>query len=177
MLQLLFAVSIAQEPVIANAVESTGENVEEESPDELLDRESHHFLLIAVAVVPPVELNLPVFDIHDPMIGNRDRVRVAADVVHHLLRSGERGLGVDHPFQFAQRIEMPAETCGSRKASREAENLSLAVSKASCRYVKNNRWNRQDSTRIGKKKRERQGIHRVPSSEIPPPGTTQSRWG
>ena len=30
MLQLLFAVSIAQESVIANAVESTGENVEED---------------------------------------------------------------------------------------------------------------------------------------------------
>ena len=60
MLQLLFAVSIALEPVIANAVESTGENMEEESPDELLGRESHDFLLIVVAVVPPVELDLPV---------------------------------------------------------------------------------------------------------------------
>src|SRR6266436_3655665 len=62
MLQLLFAVSIAQESVIANAVESTGENVEEESPDELLRRESHSFLLIVVSVVPPVEFDLPVFD-------------------------------------------------------------------------------------------------------------------
>src|SRR5712692_1108658 len=82
MLQLLFAVSIAQEPVIANAVESTGEKVEEESPDELLGRERHDFLLIVVAVVPPVELDLPVFNLQDPMIGNRDPVGVAADVVH-----------------------------------------------------------------------------------------------
>src|SRR5271157_2804737 len=63
MLQLLFAVAIAQEPVIANAVESTGKNVEEEAPDELLRRESHGFLLIVVTVVPPVELDLSVFDI------------------------------------------------------------------------------------------------------------------
>jgi hypothetical protein len=77
MLQLLFAVSIAQEPVIANAVESTGENVEEESPNELLGRERHDFLLIVVAVVPPVELHLSVFDLQDPMIGNRDPVGVA----------------------------------------------------------------------------------------------------
>ena len=81
MVQLLFSVSIAQEPVIANAVESTGENVEEESPDELLARERRDFLLIVVAVVAPVERDLPVFDIHDPMIGNRDPVRVAADVI------------------------------------------------------------------------------------------------
>src|ERR1017187_4040736 len=89
MLQLLFAVSIAHEPVIANAVESTGKNVEEESPNELFGRNSHSFRLIVVAVVPPVELDLPVFDIHDPMIGNRDPVGVAAYVVHHLLGASE----------------------------------------------------------------------------------------
>ena len=85
MLQLFFAVSIAQEPVIANTVESTGKNVEEESPNELLGGERHDFLLIVVAVVPPLELGLPVFDFQDAMIGNRDPVGVAADVVHHLL--------------------------------------------------------------------------------------------
>ena len=109
MRQLLFAVSIAQEPVIAIAVEPTGENVEEESPDELRSRESHDLVLIVVSVIAPVELNLPVLDICDPMIGNRDPVRVAGDVLHHLLRSGERRLGVDDPFQAAHRIEMLAE--------------------------------------------------------------------
>jgi hypothetical protein len=126
MLQLLFAVSIAQEAVIANAVESTGENVEEESADELLGRESHDFLLIVVAVVPPVELDLPVFDIHDPMIGNRDPVRVAADVVHHLLGSGEGRLGVDDPLRVAHRIEMTAETLRSSKSLEESEEPEFA---------------------------------------------------
>src|SRR6266478_1244325 len=74
LLQLLFAVAIAHEPVIANAVESAGEDVEEKSPNELFGRENHNFLLTVVAVVPPVELYLPVFDMHDPMIGNRDPV-------------------------------------------------------------------------------------------------------
>src|SRR6266699_3254539 len=131
MLQLLFAVSIAQEPVITNAVESTGENVEEESPDELLGRERHDFLLIVVAVVVPIERNLAFFDIGDPMIGNRDPVGVAADVVHHLLGSSEGRLGVDDPFHAADRIERcRRKTCGSRRASREEKNLSLPASKA-----------------------------------------------
>jgi hypothetical protein len=43
------------------------------------------------------------------MIGNRDPVGVAADVVHHLLRAGKGGLGVDDPFHIAHGIEMPAE--------------------------------------------------------------------
>lgn len=126
MLQLLFAVSIAQEPVIANAVESTGENVEEESPNELLGGESHDFLLIVVAVVPPVELDLPVFDLHDPMIGNRDPVGVAADVVHHLLGAGEGRLGVDDPFHIAHGIDMPAENLRVTKGLEGREELEFA---------------------------------------------------
>ena len=46
----------------------------------------------------------------------------------------------------------------------------MPESKASSKYVKNNRRKRRDSTRTGKKKRGRQEIHRVPSREIPPPG-------
>jgi hypothetical protein len=126
MLQLLLAVSIAQEAVVANAVESTGENMEEESPDELLGRESHDFLLIVVAVVPPLELDLPVFDIHDPMIGNRDPVGVAADIVHHLLGSGERRFGVDDPFHMAHGIEMPAEYLRVSKGLEGREELEFA---------------------------------------------------
>src|SRR5260370_38765459 len=57
MLQLLLAVSIAQEAIVANAVESAGENVEEESPDELLRREGHSFLRTVVAGVPPCEFD------------------------------------------------------------------------------------------------------------------------
>ena len=126
MLQLLFAVSIAQEPVIANAVESTGENVEEESPNELFGRESHDFLLAVVAVVAPVELHLPVFDLQDPMIGNRDPVGVAADVVYHLLGPGEGRLGVDDPFHMAHGIEMSAENLRVSKGLEGGEELEFA---------------------------------------------------
>ena len=125
MLQLLFAVSIALEPVIANAVESTGENMEEESPDELLGREGHDFLLIVIAVVPPVELDLPVLDIQQSMVGNRDPVGVAAQVVHHLLRSGEGRFGVDDPFHVAQRIEITAESLGILKGLEGREEVEF----------------------------------------------------
>ena len=126
MLQLLFAVSIAQEPVIANAVEPTGENMEKESADELLGRESHALLLIVVSVIAPVELNLPVLDIYDPMIGNRDPVRVAADVIHHLLGSGERRLRVDDPFHVAHRIKMPMENLRVSKCLEGREEAEFA---------------------------------------------------
>src|SRR5712691_1987680 len=40
MLQLLLAVAIAQKSVVANAMESPGQDVKQESPDELVGRES-----------------------------------------------------------------------------------------------------------------------------------------
>jgi hypothetical protein len=102
MLQLFFAIAIAQEAVIANAMESVGENVEQESPNELLGGEGHDLLLMVVAIVPPLELDLPVFDIYDALIGNRDPMGVAADVVHYLLGAGEGCFGVDDPFFVAE---------------------------------------------------------------------------
>jgi hypothetical protein len=126
MLQLLLAVSIAQESVVANAVESSGENMEEESSDELIGREGHDFLLIVVAVVPPVEFDLPVFDFHQPMIGNSDPVSLATDVVHHLLRAGEGRLCVDHPFLVSYRIQIAGEGLGMVKCLQRREEVQLA---------------------------------------------------
>src|SRR5258708_39885590 len=94
MLQLLLAVSIAEEPVVANTVEPTRQNVEQKSPDELVRREGHDFLLIVVAVVSPVEFHLAIFDVDDPVIGNGDAVRVAGDMVAHLLWPRVREVGV-----------------------------------------------------------------------------------
>ena len=92
MLQLLLAVSIAEEPVVANTVEPTGQNVEQKSLDGLVRREGHGFLLIVVAVVSPFKLYLATFDVDDPMIRNGHPVGVAADIVHHLLWPGESRL-------------------------------------------------------------------------------------
>lgn len=49
------------------------------------------------------------------MVGNRDAVRVASDVIDHLLGSGEGRLGVDDPSDRANTVEMPAEDLGISK--------------------------------------------------------------
>jgi hypothetical protein len=125
-LQLLLAVSIAEEPVVANAMESTRQNVEQKSSDEFVRREGHGFLLVVVAVVSPVKFHLAILDIDNPMIGNGDAVRVAADVVYDLLWPRERGLGVDHPFQVSQQIEMPGENPALLERLKRREELQLA---------------------------------------------------
>ncbi len=110
--QLLFAVSIAEKPVVANAVEPTRQNVQQKSPDELVRREGHGFLLIVIAVVSPVKFHLALFDVDEPMIGNGHAVGVAADIVQHLLWPGERWLGVDDPFHVSHWIKITGESLG-----------------------------------------------------------------
>lgn len=85
--------SLRYRSVVANTVESSGENVEEQSTDELLGRESHDFLLIVIAVVAPVEPDLPAFDIHDPMVGNSNAVSVAADAGEGQLSNKDGSIG------------------------------------------------------------------------------------
>jgi len=84
--------------------------MKQESPDEFLGREGHGLLLIVVAIVSPVEFHMTVFDIDDPMIGDGDPVRVAANVIHHLLWSGEGRFSVDDPFQVSHGVQMTAES-------------------------------------------------------------------
>jgi hypothetical protein len=124
-LQLLLAVSIAEEPVVANAMESTRQNVEQKPPDELVRREGHGFLFVIVAVVSPVKFHLAIFDVDDPVIGNGHAVRVTADIVHHLLWPGERGLGVDDPFLVSHWIEITGESLGILENLKGREELQL----------------------------------------------------
>ena len=126
MLQLLLAVSIAEEPVVANTVEPTRQNVEQKSPDELVRRKGHGFLLIVITVVSPTKFHLALFDVDEPMIGNGHPVGVAADIVHHLLGSGERWLGVDDPFHVSCQIEMTGESLRILECLKQREELQLA---------------------------------------------------
>jgi len=100
--------------------------VRQKPPGELVRREGKGFLLIVVAVVPPFEFHLAIFDIDDPMIGNGDPVGVAADILHHLLWPGERWLGVDDPIHIAHQIEMIGESLWILECLKRREELQLA---------------------------------------------------
>jgi hypothetical protein len=100
--------------------------VEQKSPDELVRRKGHGFLLIVIAVVSPTKFHLALFDVDEPMIANGHPVRVAADIVHHLLWSGERWLGVDDPFHVSRQIEMTGESLRILECLKQREELQLA---------------------------------------------------
>src|SRR3974390_105477 len=65
------------------------------------------------------------------------------------------------------------KAAASARPARSPEKGSCPEAKAFCRSCRNRRRNRRESTRTGRKKPGRQAIQCVPSSERPPPGTTQ----
>jgi len=81
---------------------------------------------MVVAVISPIKFHLAIFDADEPMIGNGDAVRVAADIVHHLLWPGERWLGVDDPFHVSHQIEMTGERLSILECLKRREELQLA---------------------------------------------------
>ena len=50
MFEFFFAVAIAEETVVADALEAIGSHVQQKAPNEFIGGEGHHLLLTAVAV-------------------------------------------------------------------------------------------------------------------------------
>src|SRR5580658_3328104 len=72
--------------------------MQQETANELVGGPGHRSDLAVVPIVLPLEADLTVFYIEQTVVGNRDAVRITADVIEDLLRSGERPLGVHHPL-------------------------------------------------------------------------------
>ena len=61
---------------------------------------------MVLAVVLPGEADLPVGEPHQAAVGDGNTMGVAAEIAEHLLRPGERRLGVDDPLDPGQGTEL-----------------------------------------------------------------------
>src|SRR5262249_56551198 len=91
--------------------EAIRQHMDQKAADELSAVERHRFLPVAVTIVLPAEADLAVVDRQQSIVGDGDAVRVAADVLQHLCRTGERALGVDYPVGGIQWRKVAAERC------------------------------------------------------------------
>lgn len=107
--EVVLASGIGKETIVPDADESAGQFMEQETTDELVGLQGHEFLLVAIPVVTPPEGHMAVLEPDQTMIGDRDTVRVAAEVVQHLGRAAERRLAVDDPLGLAADLEQPFE--------------------------------------------------------------------
>jgi len=86
-----------QKPKEANADETFGQDVQEESPEKFDGADRHRPRLMAVPVVLPLKRDGAVSDVEDPMIRDGHPVRVAREVLQHMLGFPEGWLGVHDP--------------------------------------------------------------------------------
>jgi hypothetical protein len=91
------AESVCQKPEVAYPDEAFGQYVEKETPQELRPQERHLSLLASVGVVFPPECHALTVKSQEPMVGNGDPMRIAAQVTQNLRGTAEGGFGINHP--------------------------------------------------------------------------------
>jgi len=163
---------------VADAVKALGQHVHQEPPDELVRGERHRLPPAGPvgAVVLPAERDAVAIGRDQTAIGDGDAVGIAREIAQHLLRPGERVLGVDHPFASAQRRQEPLERSSVGDAC-SPKKLKRPSAWALASFARNRPRNRRESTLTCTRKRGRLAIHREPSSDSPPPGTIMCTCG
>ena len=97
--------------------------MEQESAQELLDRQSHEPLLVAVCGVAPAEGDVALGESDEPAVGDGDAMGVGAEIAQCMFRSSEGPLGVDHPVVPEQHPQPGSE--GARLGQRQQVAVEL----------------------------------------------------
>ena len=88
---------VGKEAEVADANETFGEQVPQETAQKLIERQGHQVMLIVVGRVAPAKGNFLVGRGDKSMVGDGDAMGVAAQVLQNILRTTEGWFGVDHP--------------------------------------------------------------------------------
>jgi hypothetical protein len=111
---------IGEESEVTDLHESGGQDVQQESANELLAIEAHLLAAVVVAAVAVAEAYAAVSDGQDAMVGDGDSVGVAAEVVEHLLGADEGALGIDDPGLVSESVHEAGELLGGSQGGRGA---------------------------------------------------------
>jgi hypothetical protein len=121
--------AVGQKPEVADAHKPVREDMHEKPPDEFVRIESQDFLPVAIGIISPRERHFSVFHAHKAVIGDRDAVSVAAEVVKDLFGSSKRWFGKDDPVGLATGFEELVEGLGIRQVLNGSVKFQLAIRK------------------------------------------------
>ncbi len=126
--ELLAASGVREQAIMADAVEATGQNVQQEATHELVGREGHRLVarLAGDAVVLAAKGDATFIEGEQAGVRDRHPMGVARQIGEHRCRAGEGALGVDNPFTLAQRREPLREALRVGERRLVAEELQPA---------------------------------------------------
>src|ERR1700689_5029448 len=96
---------MGQKSKVTDADESRRQYMQQESAQELIDRQSHETLLILVSGIAPAESNDGVGERDEAVVRDCHSMGVLAEVAERMLRTAKRPLRVNHPFGTEQRTK------------------------------------------------------------------------
>ncbi len=101
--QVWITYGVGEQSEVLDAMKAFGEDVDEESADELLGLQGHRLIAFVVlgTIVLPFKRNTVLIIGHESAIGYGDAMGVSGEVFEHGLRSGKGALGVHHPVDVA----------------------------------------------------------------------------
>ena len=126
--ELHFAATIAQDAIMANAHEPPWQDVQEEPADKFRRLQSHDVEFVPTARITPLERDLAILECHQAIVADGHPMRIAAQIVHHFLGGAKRGLSVDDPLLFPQRLSKSLERLHIAQVRRLASKLELSLS-------------------------------------------------
>lgn len=122
---------IGEKAEASDANETLGKQVEQETTQELICREGHGAIYVAVRAVSPEEGDVAIVKGNQAVVGNGHPMCIAAEVAHYIFRPAEGPLAVDDPFVTEQLTHKGVE----HLSVRERPKLSVEADLASCESV------------------------------------------
>ena len=105
-------VAVSQKARVSDAMETGGQDVDQEPADELGRQQSHrlHAVCALDAIVFPSKGNSAGIRTDEPMVGDCDPVRITAQVGQHRFRPAEGWLGALRDLSFMSYKRLPSVT-------------------------------------------------------------------
>ena len=100
----LGAVGGGKEAVVADAVETLGQHVDQETSDELVRLKPHRLPSVGAvdAIIFPAERDRVVIGCNEATVRDGDPMGVTGEIAQDLFGSRERSLAIDHPADAPQ---------------------------------------------------------------------------
>lgn len=103
--------------------------MQQEAPQEFVDRQRHQSFLVAVSGIAPAEGGFAVFESNESVVGNRHAMGVGAEVAKRVFGTAEGALGVYDPVVAKQYPQPGAKGVRFGKIQQSAVELEFASMK------------------------------------------------